>query len=103
MAVIDLATVGWIEGQGNYQALQGDGAARLVRETSARLEARLPAGRFVRIHRRTLVAVDRIRAITPRANGDATVTLDDGVVLPMSRSFRDVVRQAVARVGSELA
>lgn len=96
IAVIDLAEVSWIEAQGNYQALHGLGAPRLVRETSANLEARLPAGRFVRIHRRTLVAVDRIRAITPLANGDATVTLADGAALRMSRSFRETVRRRVA-------
>lgn len=96
VVVIDLAEVAWIEAQGNYQALHGPGAPRLVRETSARLEERLPAGRFVRIHRRMLVAVDRIRAITPLANGDATVTLADGAALRMSRRYREVVRRRVA-------
>lgn len=90
--VIRLADVDWIEAQGNYQAFHIGGAAHLLRESSARLEARLDPGAFVRIHRRTIVAVDRIVAVTPATNGDASVSLAGGQVLRVSRKFREAVR-----------
>lgn len=90
--VIALADVDWIEAQGNYQALHVGDGAHLLRETSARLEARLDPAAFVRIHRRTIVAVDRIVAVTPLTNGDASVALVGGQVLRMSRRYREAVR-----------
>jgi two-component system LytT family response regulator len=97
MIVLELARVAWIESQGNYLALHADGAAHLIRETSAAFEAKLDPARFVRIHRRTIVAIDRVKKIAALPGGDATVTLDDGTELRMSRSYREAVK---ARVGT---
>lgn len=90
--VIEAAAIDWIETQGNYQALHLGPETRLVRETSARLVARLDPERFVRIHRRTIVAIDRVRRLEPLANGDAQVALADGTVLRVSRSHRQNLR-----------
>jgi hypothetical protein len=89
--LVDLARVDWIETQGNYLALHGGTSVWLVRETSAAFEAELDPARFARIHRRTLVALDRVRAVTPLGAGDALVRLADGTELRMSRSYRDGV------------
>ncbi|HXC53808.1 MAG TPA: LytTR family DNA-binding domain-containing protein [Rhizomicrobium sp.] len=91
--LLDLAQVGWIESQGNYLALHDGAASHLIRETSVRFETLLDPARFARIHRQTIVALDRIREIASLPSGDATVTLDDGTRLRMSRGFRDGVRK----------
>ena len=93
VSLLDLAAVGWIETQGNYLALHEGAAAHLIRETSASLEAKLDPARFLRIHRQTIVALARIREIASLPSGDATVTLDDGTKLRMSRGFRESVRE----------
>jgi hypothetical protein len=92
VTVLDLAEVRWIESQGNYLALHGASSVHLIRETSVKFEASLDPARFVRIHRQTIVALDRIRTIASLPSGDATVTLDDGTELRMSRGFREAVR-----------
>ncbi len=46
----------------------------------------------MRIHRQSIVALDRIREIASLPSGDATVTLDDGTRLRLSRGFREAVR-----------
>lgn len=92
VTLLDLAEVGWIEAQGNYLALHAGTAAHLIRETLVRFEARLDPAHFVRIHRQSIVALNRIRAIASLPSGDATVTLDDGTLLRMSRGYRDAVR-----------
>ena len=93
LSYIELADVDWIETQGNYLALHAGAAEHLVRETSVKFEAQLDPARFVRVHRRTIVAVDRIRAIQPLGNGDAALTLVDGHELRISRNYRDALKE----------
>jgi DNA-binding LytR/AlgR family response regulator len=93
--ILPLSAVGWIGTEGNYLALHAGAATHLIRETSVRFEASLDPARFTRIHRQTIVALDRIRAIATLPGGDATVTLDDGTELRMSRSFREAVKAKI--------
>lgn len=95
VTLLDLAEVGWIESQGNYLALHAGRATHLIRETLAAVEPKLDPARFVRIHRQTIVALDRIRAIASLPSGDAMVILNDGTELRMSRGFREAVRNRV--------
>jgi hypothetical protein len=93
VTLVEMASVDWIETQGNYLALHAGTATHLIRETSVAFEAKLDPARFVRIHRRTIVAVDRIRELAPMSNGDAVVRMVDGQELRVSRGFRARVRQ----------
>ncbi|WP_340644317.1 LytTR family DNA-binding domain-containing protein [Phenylobacterium sp.] len=97
VTLLDLNEVDWIETQGNYQALHAREGVHLLRETSERLAAQLDPARFVRIHRRSIVAVDRVRQVEPLANGDATVRLADGTELRLSRRHRESLK---ARLGA---
>ena len=90
---VEATEVDWIEGQGNYAALHAGSRTHLIRKTLKNLEATLDAARFVRIHRGAIVAIDRIREISPLTNGDAILTLSDGRELRVSRSYRESVRR----------
>jgi hypothetical protein len=92
LGYLDLATIEWVEAQGNYLALHAGGRSHLIRATLRSFAGRLDPGRYLRVHRRTIVAVDRIREIQPLANGDSTLILHDGQAIRASRSHRDVVR-----------
>jgi hypothetical protein len=92
LVVVELNSVDWIETQGNYQALHAGDTVHLLRETSRNLGARLDPARFVRIHRRFIVAVDRVQHVEPLANGDAIVRLVNGVELRQSRQHRSALR-----------
>lgn len=85
---LSLDTVHWIETQGNYIALHTGSRTHLLRESLGRLETRLDPLRFVRIHRRLMVALAQVQALTPLGNGDATITLLNGQSLRVSRSYR---------------
>jgi hypothetical protein len=87
--MVEMAGVDWIETQGNYLALHVGAQAHLIRETSARFEARLDVERFIRVHRRAIAAVDRIREVRALAGGDAIARLDSGAELRVSRSYRE--------------
>ena len=83
---VDVAS---FEAQGNYVRLTTAAGQHLLRITMAELERRLDPRRFARIHRSTMVNIDRIKEITPAWHGDFEVLLIDGQRLRLSRNFRE--------------
>ncbi len=90
--LIDPCEIDWIEAQGNYLALHVGVQAHLIRETLGRMELQLDPGRFMRIHRRSIVNVERIRRIRPAASGDAVIELGGGAELRVSRSYAKALK-----------
>jgi two-component system LytT family response regulator len=95
--VIDLETVDWLGAADNYVALHAGAREYLVRDTIARIEQRLDPRQFVRIHRSTIVRIDRISELVPDLHGDFQVRLKSGVVLAMSRTYRAAVEDRFGR------
>ncbi len=81
--------VDWIEAAGNYAKLHVGREGHLIRETMNGLEAKLNPDKFLRIHRSTLVNIDRIKELSPLFSGDYTVMLKTGAELTLSRNYRD--------------
>jgi two-component system LytT family response regulator len=81
--------IDWIEAAGNYVKLHVGREGHLLRETMNRLEGKLNPDKFLRIHRSTLVNIDRIKELQPLFSGDYTVILRDGRQLTLSRSYRE--------------
>ena len=73
------------------------GRGYLVRHTIGRMEERLDASRFQRIHRSTIVNVARVREVKPDGDRRYRVLLRDGTSLTMSRGFRE---RLAALIGS---
>jgi two-component system LytT family response regulator len=89
--------VDWIEAASNYVRLHVGGERHLLRETMAALEARLDPERFVRIHRSTIVNLDRVRELEPYFHGDYVVKLHDGRRLTLSRTYRERLEERLGR------
>jgi two-component system LytT family response regulator len=81
--------IDWIEAEGDYMKFHVSGRTHLMRETMARLEARLDARRFIRIHRSTIVNLDRVRKLSPAFAGEYAVVLHDGTKLKLSRGYHE--------------
>jgi two-component system LytT family response regulator len=90
--------IDWVEAEGDYMKFHVAGRSHLMRETMARLSGRLDPRRFVRIHRSTIVNIDRVHKLSPSIAGDYTVHLRDGTRLRLSRGFHngmaELLRQA---------
>jgi two-component system LytT family response regulator len=86
--IVPATAVHWIAAAANYAELHTERGQHLVRMTLADLEAGLDPALFARIHRGTIVRLDRVREILPVAHGDYDVLLLDGTVLKLSRRFR---------------
>lgn len=85
---IPFERIDWISAAGDYAEIHSDGEIHLIEESLASLSRRLPAATFARIHRGTLIRMDRVRDIQPIGRGDAHVRLATGDVLRLSRRFR---------------
>ncbi|MEW5927245.1 MAG: LytTR family DNA-binding domain-containing protein [Gemmatimonadota bacterium] len=93
-AVVSVAELDWIQAEDNYVRLHVGGASHLMRETMAAIERTLDPRRFVRVHRSTIVNVDRVRSIESWGLGEFLLVLRDGTKLQSSRGYRDRVRDA---------
>ncbi len=93
---VALADIDWIEAADNYARLHTKAGSFLVRETLRQLAEELDPT-FVRIHRSTLVRLDQVREVRPRADGDQTVVLTSGVQLILTRSWRDQFESKAGR------
>jgi two-component system, LytTR family, response regulator len=83
--------IDWAESAGNYVCLHVGQATHILRETITSLETRLGHNQFLRVHRSTLVNVDRIKTLRPSLYGDYSILLRDGTKLTLSRGFRETV------------
>ena len=82
-----------IEAAKNYVTVHTDGARHRLRTTLDRLEERLDPRAFVRVHRSTIVRVDRVTELQPWSHGDYVVVLQGGDRVRLSRRYRDRLEQ----------
>jgi two-component system LytT family response regulator len=94
---VRVADIDYIEADGNYLRIVCGKETKALRETLSSLEARLDPKKFARIHRSTIVNVDRIRELEPWSGGDYGVALHDGRVLTMSRTCRGALSHLLGK------
>ncbi len=87
--------IDWVEAAGNYVRLHVSKDSHLMRETMNGIEARLDGKSFMRIHRSTIVNLERIKELQPWFHGDYVVLLRDGTRLTLSRGYRDKLQQVL--------
>ena len=90
---IRIEEIDWIEAYDNYLRLHVAGRAHLLRQTMNELESALNPEQFARIHRSTIVNLDRVKELHPHFNGEHLVILQDGTELKLSRSRREWLEQ----------
>lgn len=89
--------IDWIEAAGVYVQIHTAGKTWLHRISLGELEAKLDARRFLRIHRSTIVNLQRIREFHPHSHGDFMVVLRDGTELKLSRGYRQKVEASLGQ------
>src|SRR5262245_23758152 len=96
---VRMADIDWCEAQGNYVRVHVGPQEHLVRDTMSHLESELDPQQFVRIHRSTIVNVDRIQEMQSSFNGEYVVLLRTGTRLTLSRGYREILQ---ARLGKPI-
>ncbi|HTY59241.1 MAG TPA: LytTR family DNA-binding domain-containing protein [Bacteroidota bacterium] len=92
MIVLKEEEIDWIAAADYCVMIHASGAKYVHRESMEALSRRLDPARFARIHRSTIVNLDRVREVRPSMNGDFIVLLHDGTRLRLSRSRRHLLR-----------
>ena len=86
-SLVRASDVEWIEADGNYVVLHARGATHRLRVSLRTLAEQLDPKQFARIHKSTIVNLDRVRELQPWFGGDYVAILHDGRQLRVSRSF----------------
>jgi two-component system LytT family response regulator len=94
---VSVGDIDWIEAEGNYARLHVSRHVYDVRETLKALMDKLDPREFVRIHRSTIVNVQRIREVQPWFQGSHLVLLHSGEELRMSRYQREAVERLMGK------
>jgi two-component system LytT family response regulator len=92
---LDLDNIEWVEAAANYVRLHVGKESYFFRETISRISERLDANHFVRIHRSTIVNVDKIKELIPVNSGEYVVVLRSGKELSCSRGYRAALQDIV--------
>jgi two-component system LytT family response regulator len=95
MFFVKTTEIDWIEADRNYVRLHVGKVAHTIRERISHLEETLDPRLFARIHRSTIVNLNRVREMQQWFSGDYVVILEDGTRLRLSRHYRDRVEKQV--------
>lgn len=96
VALVPMADIDWVDAAGDYMCVHAQGQTHVMRSTMKALERQLDPERFARIHRSTIVNVDRVVKVGSHINGEFFLTLKCGARLKMSRTYRDRIDQILA-------
>jgi len=77
-----------IEADGNYVRLNVDDCSYMLRETINSIESQIDPRTFVRIHRSTIVNMNRVRELQAWARGEYRIVLHSGACHTLSRGYR---------------
>src|SRR5262249_9685264 len=86
---LNVDEIDWIEAADNYVQVHVGRESHLLHSTMSSLEGRLAADQFLRIHRSTIVNLNRVKELHPMFHGEYRVILKDGTQLTSGRSYRD--------------
>jgi two-component system LytT family response regulator len=97
VSFVRIAEIDWIEAADYYSCLHVGARTHLLRRSMSELDQELDSSVFCRIHRSTIVKLDRVRSLELNENGEYEVLLHNGVRLRLSRRYR---KQLQSRLGA---
>ena len=89
---VPVRDIDWIDAAGDYMCVHVKGETHIMRTTMKELEAKLDPTIFQRVHRSTIVNLERVEKVSSHINGEFHLTLNCGTSLKMSRSYKEKVK-----------
>lgn len=90
--LVEVAKIDWVDAAGDYMCIHAAGQTHVMRITMKELEDQLDPASFQRVHRSTIVNLDRVIKVCSHMNGEFHLILDNGEAIKMSRSYKDKVK-----------
>jgi two-component system LytT family response regulator len=100
VAFVSVREIDWIEAADYYAALHVGAKTHLLRRSIAELEQDLDPEVFCRIHRSTIVNLERVQGLKLGDDGEYRVVIRNGTELRLSRGYR---RQVQSRLGVRIS
>ncbi len=89
--ILPIEDIDWVDAAGDYMCIHSDSLTHIMRVTMKQLERVLNPAIFKRVHRSTIINVERVKKIRGAGNGEHLLTLQCGAELKVSRTYRQVV------------
>lgn len=89
---VPVKDIDWVDAAGDYMCVHVSGETHIMRTTMKELEAKLDPTIFQRVHRSTIVNLQRVEKVSSHINGEFHLTLTCGSSLKMSRSYKEKVK-----------
>jgi len=86
---VPIKDIDWIDAAGDYMCVHVQGETHIMRTTMKELESKLDPSNFQRVHRSTIVNLNRVEKVSSHINGEFHLTLSCGSSLKMSRSYKE--------------
>ncbi len=96
VSFVKVSEIDWIEAADYYACLHVGPKTHLLRRSMSELEQELDPAVFCRIHRSTIVNLERVRGLKLGEDGEYDVLLEDGARLRLSQRYR---KQLQSRLG----
>jgi two-component system LytT family response regulator len=93
ITLVPLTDIEWVDAAGDYMCIHAAGQIHIMRTTMKQLESQLDPALFQRVHRSTLVNLNRVDKICSHINGEYNLVLKGGTRLKMSRSYKDKIQR----------
>ena len=93
---LPVSEIEWVESADYYVNIRARGSKLLHRESIQNLEAQLPQGQFLRVHRRALVNSSMIKELVSIAESRWAVRMKSGDLVEVSRRRRRQVESALS-------
>ena len=91
ITIVNVDDVDYIDAAGDYMCIHVGDKTHILRETMKAMIKRLDPKIFQRVHRSTIVNLDKVKEVRPHSNGECFLTLSCGEELKVSRSYKEVV------------
>lgn len=85
----------FVRASGNYVVLHAGSEVHEVREPIGAIEQRLPAGRFLRLHRSYIANVAALASLEPAGGGEFVAKLRNGRELPVGPTYVAELKRAL--------
>ena len=95
--LLDTHDIDWVDAAGDYMCIHAKGTTHVMRSTLKSLMSRLDPDIFKRIHRSTVVNLDRIDKVVAQKKGEYTLYLNCDEQLKVSRNYRDAIKIFLAQ------
>jgi len=90
--LVESSDIDWVDAAGDYMCIHANDQTHVMRITMKELEAQLDPASFQRVHRSTIVNLERVTKVCSHMNGEFHLILNNGASIKMSRSYKEKVK-----------